>query len=570
MTSRENEIQYLFETLQLHAGYTPDPTTLARAVPIYASSSFVFKNTTRVFEKRIAALEGGSVALATSSGQAAQFTAIATICIAGDNIISTSYLYGGTYNQFKITLPRLGINVKFVQGDDPQEFANLIDENTKAIYIESMGNPKFNIPDFESIAKVAHDAGIPLMVDNTCGAGGYLIQPIKHGADIVVHSATKWIGGHGTTIGGVIVDSGKFPWNNGKFPSFTEPSPGYHGLIYWEKFGKNSFLVKARAEIMRDIGACQQPFSAFLLLQGIETLSLRVERQAENSLKLARWLESLTDVVDWVSYPGLESHPSHMNAKKYMKNGFGCVLCFGIKGGIKAGCLLIDSLKLVSYLANLGDARTLIINPAATTHRQLTDEEQISTGVTKDTIRVSVGYEHIDDIIADFKLAFDKVRAANNESNNEWLTRILICPTIPFTSFNSPITSDFTSFNSFLTNSTTGDEIGKLDLSQPTNLWWSFFPWSIFSTYKFLGIGWESISVYDPEWALLFMMILFNFITVIVLLNVLIGLIIEVFNGSLKKGRQAWLRQQAQLIAEIELYFLTPSQRHRVEWFPHL
>ncbi|CAG8722037.1 11348_t:CDS:2, partial [Racocetra persica] len=456
MTSQESERQYRFETLQLHAGHTPDPVTRARAVPIYASASFVFKDTVsaenvfnlteeafayssqllifqlinlEVFEKRIAALEGGSVALATSSGQAAQFTAIATICVAGDNIVSTSYLYGGTYNQFKITLPRLGINVKFVQGDDPQEFAKLIDENTKAIYIESMGNPRFNVPDFEAIAKVAHDAGIPLIVDNTFGAGmifqmptlnaGYLIQPIKHGADIVVHSTTKWIGGHGTTIGGVIVDSGRFPWNNGKFPSFTEPSPGYHGLQYWENFGNKSFIVKARVEIMRDVGACQNPFGSFLLLQGIETLSLRVERQAENSLKLARWLESLTDVVGWVSYPGLESHASYMNAKKYMKNGFGCVLCFGIKGGIKAGSLFIDSLKIVSYLANLGDAKTLIINPAATTHRQLTDEEQISSGVTKDTIRVSVGYEHIDDIIADFKFAFDKVRAANNECDDK-------------------------------------------------------------------------------------------------------------------------------------------------------
>ncbi|CAG8810598.1 26366_t:CDS:2, partial [Dentiscutata erythropus] len=286
-----------------------------------------------VFESRIAALEGGTGALATSSGQAAQFITIATICVTGDNIISSSYLYG--------------INVKFVHGDDPQEFAKAIDENTKAIYIESMGNPAFNVPDFEAIAKVAHDAGIPLIVDNTFGAAGYLIQPIKYGADIVVHSATKWIGGHGTTIGGVIVDSGKFPWNNGKFPSFTEPAPGYHGLRYWEACGSNSFIVKARAEVMRDIGACQNPFGAFLLLEGIETLSLRVERQAENSLKLARWLETLTDVVSWVSYPGLESHSYHTNAKKYMRNGFGCVLCFGVKGGVKAGCLFIDSLKLV-------------------------------------------------------------------------------------------------------------------------------------------------------------------------------------------------------------------------------
>ncbi|CAG8644653.1 10979_t:CDS:2 [Gigaspora margarita] len=378
MTSQEeNERQYRFETLQLHAGHTPDSETLARAV----------------FEKRIAALEGGSSALATSSGIAAQFTTIATICVTGDNIISTSYLYG--------------------------EFAKAIDENTKAIYVESMGNPQLNVPDFEALAKVAHDAGIPLIVDNTFGAGGYLIQPIKYGADIVVHSATKWICGHGTTIGGVIVDSGKFPWNNGKFPSFTEPAPGYHGMLYWETFGKNSFIAKARIEALRDIGACQNPFGAFLLLQGIETLSLRVERQAENSLKLARWLETLTDVVTWVLYPGLESHPSHMNAKKYMRNGFGCVLCFGVKGGIKAGRLFLDSLKLTSYLANLGDAKTLAVNPAPTTHRQLTDEEQILSGVTKDMLRISLGYEHIDDIKADFKFAFDKVRDANNECHDK-------------------------------------------------------------------------------------------------------------------------------------------------------
>ncbi|RIB17690.1 O-acetylhomoserine/O-acetylserine sulfhydrylase [Gigaspora rosea] len=426
MTSQEeNERQYHFETLQLHTGHAPDSETLARAVPIYASTSFVFKNTNhaeeifgrtktgfdysrtsnptmQVFEKRIAALEGGSGALATSSGQAAQFTTIATICVTGDNIISTSYLYGGTYNQFKITLPRFGINVKFVNGDDPQEFAKAIDENTKAIYVESMGNPQLNVPDFEALAKVAHDAGIPLIVDNTFGA------------DIVVHSATKWIGGHGTTIGGVIVDGGSFPWNNDKFPYFTEPAPGYHGLLYWETFGKNSFIAKARLEGLRNIGACQNPFGAFLLLQGIETLSLRVERQAENSLKLARWLETLTDVVTCVSYPGLESHPSHTNAKKYMRNGFGCALCFGVKGGIKAGCLFLDSLKLTSYLANVGDAKTLAINPAPIIHRQLTDEEQILSGVTKDMLRISVGYEHIDDIKGDFKFAFDKVREANN------------------------------------------------------------------------------------------------------------------------------------------------------------
>ncbi|RGB27621.1 O-acetylhomoserine/O-acetylserine sulfhydrylase [Rhizophagus diaphanus] len=357
----------------------------------------------------MAALEGGVSALSTSSGQAAQFITVINLCVAGDNIISSSYLYGGTYIQFKVTLPRLGINVKFVQGDDPEEFAKLIDDNTKAIYLESMGNPKFNIPDFEAICKVAHDAGIPVIVDNTFGAAGYLIKPIKHGADIVVHSATKWIGGHGTTIGGVIIDAGKFPWNNGRFPVFTEPSPDYHGLIYWDHFGYNSFMSKARLEIMRNVGACQNPFGGFLLIQGLETLSLRVHRQAENCLELARWLELRDDVL-WVSYPGLESHPYHNNAKKYMQNGFGCVLTFGVKGGEIAGSAFIDALKLASHLANVGDAKTLVIHPASTTHQQLNDEEQISAGVSKEMVRVSVGYEHIDDIKEDFENAFKKVR----------------------------------------------------------------------------------------------------------------------------------------------------------------
>ncbi|CAI2175191.1 13086_t:CDS:2 [Funneliformis geosporum] len=434
--------QFHFETLQLHAGQEPDPTTNARAVPIYATTSFTFKSvknasaifsmketgnvysridnpTLNVFEKRMAALEGGVAALATSSGQAAQFMTIMNICVAGDNIISSSYLYGGTYNQFKITFPRLGINVKFVNGDNPEDFVELIDENTKAIYLESMGNPKFNIPDFETISDIAHKAGIPVIVDNTFGAGGYLIQPFKHGADIVIHSATKWIGGHGTTIGGVIIDGGKFPWNNGKFPMFSNPSPGYQGAIFWEMFGNTSFIVKARLEILRDVGACQNPFGAFLLLQGIETLSLRVQRQADNALALAKWLEG-RDEVSWVSYPGIESHPYHEYAKKYMRNGFGCVLNFGMKDGIEAGNKLIDSLNLASYLANVGDAKTLVINPAATTHQQLTDEEQISSGVTKDMIRISVGYEHIDDIKNDFAQAFEMLNTPDsNDSNKE-------------------------------------------------------------------------------------------------------------------------------------------------------
>ncbi|RIA93823.1 O-acetylhomoserine/O-acetylserine sulfhydrylase [Glomus cerebriforme] len=429
--SEENK-NFRFETLQLHAGQTPDIATRSRAVPIYATAAFSFKSsehasnlfegketayvysrmdnpTTHVFEKRMAALEGGANAISTSSGMAAQFVTITTLCSVGDNIISSTCLYGGTYIQFKVTLPKFGINVKFVQGDDPEEIAKLIDDKTKAIFFESMGNPKFNIPDFEAICKVAHDAGIPVVVDNTFGAGGYLIQPIKHGADIVVHSATKWIGGHGTTIGGVIIDGGKFPWNNGRFPGFTEPSPDYHGRIYWDQFGYDAFMMKARGEIMRNVGPCQNPFGSFLLLQGLETLSLRVHRQAENSLELAKWLESRDDVA-WVSYPGLESHPYHENAKKYMQNGFGCVLTFGVKGDSSVGAAFIDALQLASHLANVGDAKTLVIHPASTTHHQLTDEEQLDAGLNKEMIRVSVGYEHIDDIKDDFENAFKKIR----------------------------------------------------------------------------------------------------------------------------------------------------------------
>jgi O-acetylhomoserine (thiol)-lyase len=370
--------------------------------------------TTDVFEKRIAALEGGVAALATASGQAAQFLAISTIAQAGDNIVSTSFLYGGTYNQFKVTLPRLGINVKFVEGDDPENFRQAIDENTKALYVETIGNPQFNIPDFAVLAQIAHENGIPLIVDNTFGAGGYVARPIEHGADIVVESATKWIGGHGTSIGGVIVDSGKFDWGNGKFPLFTEPSPGYHGLNFQEVFGKGSqfgniaFIIRARVEGLRDLGAALSPFNAFLLLQGLETLSLRVERHVNNALELAKWLEQQEQVA-WVNYPGLPNHPYHERAKKYLRHGFGGVLNFGIKGGLEAGKAFISNVKLASHLANVGDAKTLVIHPASTTHQQLSDSEQISAGVTPDLVRVSVGIEHIDDIKEDFEQAFGKV-----------------------------------------------------------------------------------------------------------------------------------------------------------------
>ena len=436
MSTSDKPRNFRFETLQLHAGQVVDPATNSRAVPIYQTTSYNFNDadhaadlfglkafgniytrimnpTSDVFEKRIAALEGGAAALATSSGQAAQLLAISNITQAGENIVSTSLLYGGTYNQFKVTFPRLGIGVKFVDGDDPADFAKLIDKKTKALYVETQGNPKLNIADIEAIAKVAHDHGIPLMVDNTFGAGGYLARPIDHGADIVVESATKWIGGHGTSIGGVIVDSGKFDWGNGNFPIFTEPSPGYHGLKFWDVFGSKgpfgniAFIIRARVEGLRDLGPCQSPFNSFLLLQGLETLSLRIDRHNENALKLARWL-STHPQVSWVWHPSLEEHPSHNLAKKYFRKGmYGSMLVFGIKGGLDAGKKFISSVKLASLLANVGDAKTLVIHPASTTHQQLSDAEQTSAGVTPDMVRVSVGIEHIDDIIEDFQIAFE-------------------------------------------------------------------------------------------------------------------------------------------------------------------
>jgi O-acetylhomoserine (thiol)-lyase len=424
-----------FETLQVHAGQEPAPGTNARAVPIYQTTSYTFDSadhgarlfalqefgniytrimnpTTDVFEKRVAALEGGVAALATSSGQAAQFLAISNIAQAGDNVVSTSLLYGGTYNQFKVTLPRLGIGVKFVEGDDLGAYRKAIDGKTRAIYVESLGNPAFNIPDFEALAGLAHEHRIPFIVDNTFGCAGYLVRPIEHGADIVVQSATKWIGGHGNSIGGVIVDSGKFDWAaSGKFPLFTDPSPGYHGLVFNDVFGPKGpfgniqFILRARVEGLRDLGPALSPFNAFLLLQGLETLSLRVQRHVDNALELAKWLRQHPQ-VSWVSYPGLEDHPYHRRARKYMKHGFGGVLSFGIRGGYEAGKKFIDNVKLASHLANLGDAKTLVIHPPSTTHQQLTDDEQRAAGVTPDQIRVSVGIEHIDDIEEDFSEAF--------------------------------------------------------------------------------------------------------------------------------------------------------------------
>jgi OAH/OAS sulfhydrylase len=425
---------YKFETLQLHAGQAPDSATNSRAVPIYQTSSYTFDNTehaatlfalkdfgniytrimnptTDVFEKRVAALEGGVAAVATSSGQAAQFLAIATIAQAGDNIVSTSYLYGGTYNQFKVSLPRLGINVKFVSEDSVEAFEAQIDENTKGIYVESIGNPRNNVPDFEGLAALARKHQIPLIVDNTFGAGGAIVKPIKWGANIVVESATKWIGGHGTSIGGVVVDAGNFDYGNGKFPLFTDPAPGYHGLNFWEVFGDKgpfgniALAIRARVEGLRDFGQTLSPFNSFLLLQGLETLSLRVERHTENALKLAKWLKN-NDKVSWVSYAGLEDHPYHQLAKKYVEHErFGAVLTFGVKGGFEAAKNFIESVELASHVANVGDAKTLVIHPASTTHQQLNEVEQKSSGVTTDLIRVSVGLEHIDDIITDFELA---------------------------------------------------------------------------------------------------------------------------------------------------------------------
>jgi O-acetylhomoserine/O-acetylserine sulfhydrylase len=423
-----------FETLQLHAGQNIEETTLSRAVPVYQTTSFLFKNsehaanlfglrefgniytrimnpTNDVFEQRVAALEGGIAALATSSGQAAQFIALSNILQAGDNFISTSYLYGGTYNQFKVQFKRLGIEVKFVKGDSPEDFDKLVDTKTKAIYIESIGNPKFNIPDFEAIAAVNRKHGIPLIVDNTFGCAGYLCRPIDYGANIVVQSATKWIGGHGTSIGGVIVDAGNFNWANGKFPQFTEPSEGYHGLVFWDAFGEGSrfgniaFIIRARVEGLRDYGPSMSPFNAFLFIQGLETLSLRVQRHADNALALAKWLADHDQVIS-VDYPGLPDYPYHNLAKKYLKNGFGGVLTFKIKGGKQAADKLIDNVKLISHLANVGDLKTLIIHPSSTTHEQLSVEEQISSGVEPGLIRLSVGTEHIDDIKEDLQQAF--------------------------------------------------------------------------------------------------------------------------------------------------------------------
>lgn len=438
MSSNGKPRKYRFETLQVHAGQEPDPVTGSRAVPIYQTTSYLFKDaehaanlfalkefgniytrimnpTTDVFEKRVAALEGGTSALATASGQSAQFLAIITLAEAGDNIVSSSFLYGGTYNQFKVSFPRLGINVKFVEEDSLDAFERQIDERTKAIYVESLGNPTMNVPDFEGLAKLAQKYNIALVVDNTFGAAGAIVRPIDYGANVVVQAATKWIGGHGTSIGGVIVDGGNFNWGNGNYPVFTEPAPGYHGLKFWDIFGDGgpfgniAFSIRARVEGLRDFGPAASPFNSFLFLQGLETLSLRVERHTENTIKLADWLRNNENVA-WVDFLGHPDHPSHENAKKYLAAGkYGAVFNFGLKGGYDAARAFIENVELASHLVNVGDAKTLVCHPASTTHQQLSPEEREASGVKEDLIRVSVGIEHIDDIIEDFEEAFRRI-----------------------------------------------------------------------------------------------------------------------------------------------------------------
>jgi O-acetylhomoserine (thiol)-lyase len=416
-----------FATRCLHAGHTPDKASLARAVPIYQTTSFVFENsahaaalfglqqfgniysrimnpTTDVFEQRVASLEGGIAGLATSSGQAAQFLALSSLAGMGDEIVASSTLYGGTYTQFDVSFRRIGINVKFVEPDDPENFRKAITPKTRAVYGETIANPRMNVLDIEKVAGIAHEAGLPLVIDNTM-ASPYLCRPIEHGADIVLHSATKFLGGHGTSIGGIIVDSGKFSWDD-KYPAITKPSPGYHDMVFSETFGNLAYIIKVRVEGLRDFGPCISPFNSFLFIQGVETLKYRMEQHSRNALAVAEWLES-QPAVSWVKYPGLKTSPYHALSQKYLPQGQGSVLTFGIKGGSAAGSKLIDSVQLFSHLANLGDSKSLIIHPASTTHQQLTDEQQLEAGVTKDLVRISVGIEDVADIIWDLGQAIE-------------------------------------------------------------------------------------------------------------------------------------------------------------------
>ena len=429
--SPESKAGQGLHTLALHAGQVPDPTTGSRTVPLYQTASYVFKSsehaanlfalkefgniytrlmnpTTDVFEKRVAAIEGGTGALATASGQAAITYALLAITRLGDEIVAADNLYGGTYQLFHHTFPKLGRKVVFVDSRDPEAFRKAVTDKTRAVYVETIGNPKLDVPDFEAVAKIAHAAGVPLVVDNTVGVG--LVKPFDHGADIVVASATKYIGGHGTSIGGVIVDSGKFQWNNGKFPEFTEPDPSYHGISYWDALGNVpglgnvAFILKVRVTLLRDTGAVLSPFNAREFLLGLETLPLRQARHSANALEIALWLQKHPQVA-WVNYPGLKSSRSHTSASKYLKKGYGGIVGFGIRGGLESGKRFIDSVKLLSHLANIGDAKTLVIHPASTTHQQLTPEEQATTGVTADFIRLSVGLENVEDIKADIDQA---------------------------------------------------------------------------------------------------------------------------------------------------------------------
>lgn len=417
-----------FETLQIHAGHTPDKATRSRAVPIYQTTSYVFDSaeqssdlfalrvqgntysrmtnpTNEILENRIAALEGGTGALVVSSGQAAQFLAMTTLLSEGDNFVASPYLFGGTFNQFKTAFKRWGIHARFAADDNPAHFEQLIDDRTRALYVETLGNPSFTIPDFEALAALAQRYGIPFVVDNTFGAAGFLCRPIELGANIVVESATKWIGGHGNSVGGVIVDGGNFDWGNGKFPLFSEPSKLLEGDSFWQRYGNTAFITRTRVEGLRDFGTSLSPFNAFLFLQGLETLSLRMERHTRNALALAQWLQQ-HPLVTGVNFPGLRSNPYHTRAQRYLRNGYSAVLNFSIRGGRESAVAFINNLQLTSHLVNLGDVRTLIIHPASTTHQRLTEEEQRAAGVTPDMVRISVGIEHIDDIINDFAQAF--------------------------------------------------------------------------------------------------------------------------------------------------------------------
>jgi O-acetylhomoserine (thiol)-lyase len=443
-------MSYQPDTLALHAGQVPDPATNARAVPIYATSSYVFNDTqhaadlfglrvfgniyTRimnptsdVFEKRVAELEGGVAALAVSSGQAATTLSVLNLAKAGDNLVSSQTLYGGTYNLFAYTLPKWGITTKFVDIHNLDQVRAAIDSGTRLLFVETIGNPRLDVPNFEALADIAHTAGVPLVVDNTFGAAGLLSRPIDHGADIIVHSATKWIGGHGTAIGGIVVDAGRFDWSSPssrkRFPEFTSPDPSYHGLVYTDAFEALAFIIKLRVQLLRDLGPALSPFNSFLFLQGLETLPLRIQRHSDNALAVARWL-ARDSRVEWVSYPGLDTHPEHKNATKYLRGGFGGVLTFGVKGGHAVARTLIDRVKLFSLLANVGDAKSLIIHPASTTHEQLTPEQQRATGVTPELVRLSVGLEDVRDLIADLDQALGEASASDSAQTDKQVAAV--------------------------------------------------------------------------------------------------------------------------------------------------